>query len=287
MAGCLRRTMLVGGQGGLLSEALEPLAHAHRPLPLQVDEIRALAREILAGPTDHLLWLPASQSAGQHGYDGGDLYISKVVEALQMCENDAVLLARTAGSEFAVFAHGFDNEESALRFAQDNRKTLLNTTIELPNEIVRIRASLGVAVYPSDAMTGDVLMNYASHAMFEVQNFNRGTLMEEMRQSVRILQQCVDQLPPGATLAADAPDLLMPYRAWRSEAETALFGGSLRQVMHDNNIYMPGDVYVATEAPKGELGFYFVSDGSSRPYRMCFFRKPPQRAAFRHYYPFA
>lgn len=92
--------------------------------------------------------------------------------------------------------------------------------------------------------------------------------MEEMRQSVRILQQCVDQLPPGATLAADAPDLLMPYRAWRSEAETALLGGSLRQVMHDNNIYMPGDVYVATEAPKGELGFYFVSDGSSRPYRM-------------------
>jgi len=92
--------------------------------------------------------------------------------------------------------------------------------------------------------------------------------MEEMRQSVRILQQCVDNLPPGATLAADAPDLLMPYRAWRSQPETSLVGGSLRQVIQDNNIYMPGDVYVATEAPKGELGFYFVSDGSSRPYRM-------------------
>ncbi|WP_291442118.1 GGDEF domain-containing protein [Desulfovibrio sp.] len=138
-----------------------------------------------------------------HGYDGGDLYISKVVEALQMCENDAVLLARTAGSEFAVFAHGFDNEESALRFAQDNRKTLLNTTIELPNEVVRIRASLGVAVYPSDAMTGDVLMNYASHAMFEVQNFNRGTLMrfnpEVYRAKANILsrQERLDELLEG------------------------------------------------------------------------------------------
>ena len=138
-----------------------------------------------------------------HGYDCGDMYISKVVEALRMCENESVLLARTAGNEFAVYAHGFDNEESALRFAQDNRKTLLNTTIDLPNEMVRIRASLGVAVYPSDAMTGDVLMNYASHAMFEVQNFNRGTLMrfnpEVYRAKANILsrQERLDELLEG------------------------------------------------------------------------------------------
>lgn len=135
-----------------------------------------------------------------HGYDCGDLYIGKVVDALRMCENESVLLARTAGTEFAAFAHGFDNEESALRFAQDNRKTLLNTTIELPNENVRIRASWGVAVYPSDAMTGDVLMSYASHAMFEVQNFNRGTLMrfnpEVYRAKANILsrQERLDEL---------------------------------------------------------------------------------------------
>jgi diguanylate cyclase (GGDEF)-like protein len=138
-----------------------------------------------------------------HGYDCGDMYISKVVEVLRMCENESVLLARTAGNEFAVYAHGFDSEESALRFAQDNRKTLLNTTIDLPNEIVRIRASLGVAVYPSDAMTGDVLMNYASHAMFEVQNFNRGTLMrfnpEIYRAKANILsrQERLDELLEG------------------------------------------------------------------------------------------
>ena len=135
-----------------------------------------------------------------HGYDCGDLYIGKVVDALRLCENDSVLLARTAGNEFAVFAHGFDDEESALRFAQDNRKTLLNTTIELPSANVRIRASWGVAVYPSDAMTGDVLMNYASHAMFEVQNFNRGTLMrfnpEIYRAKANILsrQERLDEL---------------------------------------------------------------------------------------------
>ncbi|MFT3959078.1 MAG: SDR family oxidoreductase [Desulfovibrio sp.] len=58
--------ILLGGQGGLLSEALEPLAHARRPLPADADEIRTLAREILAGPTDHLLWLPSLKSDAQN-----------------------------------------------------------------------------------------------------------------------------------------------------------------------------------------------------------------------------
>ena len=69
LEGCVagpQNIMLLGGQGSLLGEALEPLAHAHRPLPLQADEARALAHEILAGPTDHLLWLPASQSGVQN-----------------------------------------------------------------------------------------------------------------------------------------------------------------------------------------------------------------------------
>ena len=39
-------------------------------------------------------------------------------------------------------------------------------------------------------------------------------------------------------------------------------------MIKDRTLYPAGDVYVATEAPKGELGFYFSSDGGSRPYRM-------------------
>lgn len=92
--------------------------------------------------------------------------------------------------------------------------------------------------------------------------------MEELRQSTRILQQCIDALPPGPTLAEDAPDLLMPPSRWHGTPETTLYGGGLRAVMRDRNIYMAGDVFVSTEAPKGELGFYFISNGSSRPYRM-------------------
>lgn len=93
--------------------------------------------------------------------------------------------------------------------------------------------------------------------------------MEEMHQSARIIQQCIDQLPPGPIIGPDAPDLVMPNKVpARIEASTNAYGTGLIKLIRDRNVYGSGDVYVATEVPKGELGFYFVSDGNNRPYRM-------------------
>ena len=93
--------------------------------------------------------------------------------------------------------------------------------------------------------------------------------MEEMLQSVRIIQQCIDQLPPGPIFGSDAPDLVMPFKApARVEAQAGNYGGGLVKLVRDQKLYLEGDVYVATEVPKGELGFYFISDGNNRPYRM-------------------
>jgi len=93
--------------------------------------------------------------------------------------------------------------------------------------------------------------------------------MEEMHQSVRIIQQCIDQLPPGPIAGPDAPDLVMPNKASaRIEAATNAYGTGLIKLIRDRNLYVSGDVYVATEVPKGELGFYFIADGNNRPYRM-------------------
>jgi NADH-quinone oxidoreductase subunit D len=64
--------------------------------------------------------------------------------------------------------------------------------------------------------------------------------IEEMRQSVRIIEQAMEQLPPGP-VSTKVPSLISPP---------------------------PGDAYVAVEGPKGELGYYIVSDGSPKPYRM-------------------
>lgn len=93
--------------------------------------------------------------------------------------------------------------------------------------------------------------------------------MEEMHQSIRILQQCIDHLPPGPIIGPDAPELVMPNKAKaRVEAGSSVYGTGLIRLVRDRNVYISGDVYVATEVPKGELGFYFISDGNSRPYRM-------------------
>lgn len=112
-----------------------------------------------------------------YGYDNGDLYLSRVAEVLSACTYGTSFLARLAGNEFAVYAHGFNNEDDAFGFAQGCQKTLLNTRVMLRNEEVWIRASSGAAVYPHDALEGDILMNCAYHAQLEVKNRNRGTLM--------------------------------------------------------------------------------------------------------------
>ncbi len=89
--------------------------------------------------------------------------------------------------------------------------------------------------------------------------------IEEMRQSNRIIRQCLDMMQPGPITTDDAryaiPEKMNVMKNMQSLAH--------QFVLMSKWVPMPkGEVYVATEAPKGELGFYIVSDGSGRPYRI-------------------
>jgi NADH-quinone oxidoreductase subunit D len=106
-------------------------------------------------------------------------------------------------------------------------------------------------------------------------NYDRYLIrMEEMRQSVKIMRQCLEKLnTPEGSGPVSSPDgkIVPPKRAEMKRSMEAL--------IHHFKLYTEGykvpagEVYAAVEAPKGEFGVYLVSDGSNRPYR-CRLRAP-------------
>ena len=98
--------------------------------------------------------------------------------------------------------------------------------------------------------------------------------MEEMRQSVRIMKQCIQKLraPDGQGPVAIQDNKIFPPR--RAEMKR-----SMESLIHHFKLYTEGfrvpagEVYAAVEAPKGEFGVYLVADGSNMPYR-CKIRAP-------------
>jgi NADH-quinone oxidoreductase subunit D len=88
--------------------------------------------------------------------------------------------------------------------------------------------------------------------------------VEEVRQSIRIMKQCLKDMPEGP-IASDDRKVVPPKRAEMKQSMEAL--------IHHFKLYTEGfkvpegSVYVATESPKGEFGVYLVSDGTNKPYR--------------------
>ena len=88
--------------------------------------------------------------------------------------------------------------------------------------------------------------------------------MEEMRQSVRILEQAAERLPDGPVNVDDPRLILPPKSKATSEMESMIH--HFKQVMEGPRPPI-GETYVAVESPKGEKGYYFVSDGTAKPVR--------------------
>jgi NADH-quinone oxidoreductase subunit D len=91
--------------------------------------------------------------------------------------------------------------------------------------------------------------------------------VDEMRESVKIIAQCLEGMPGGAWIADDRKVVLPP----REELHT-----SMESLIHHFKIVTEGyrvpegEVYVAVESPRGEFGCYLVSDGGPRPWRVKF-----------------
>jgi NADH dehydrogenase (ubiquinone) Fe-S protein 2 len=94
--------------------------------------------------------------------------------------------------------------------------------------------------------------------------------VEEMRQSIRIIQQCLNNMPAGEVKVDDNKIVPPSRKEMKSSMEALIHHFKL---FSEGYPVPPGATYTAVEAPKGEFGVYLVSDGTSRPYR-CKIKAP-------------
>ncbi|MFC3581252.1 NADH-quinone oxidoreductase subunit D [Sphingomonas hylomeconis] len=88
--------------------------------------------------------------------------------------------------------------------------------------------------------------------------------VEEVKQSARIMKQCLNDMPDGPISSLDRK-VVPPKRGEMKRSMEALIH---HFKLYTEGFHVPaGDVYVATESPKGEFGVYLVADGSNKPYR--------------------
>jgi len=89
--------------------------------------------------------------------------------------------------------------------------------------------------------------------------------VEEMRQSARIVQQTLEGMPSGP-YTADAPHVVLPDREkMKTQMEALIYHF---KIVTEGFRVPPGEVYQVIESPRGEMGYYLVSDGSAKPYRV-------------------
>jgi NADH-quinone oxidoreductase subunit D len=108
----------------------------------------------------------------------------------------------------------------------------------------------GVPVYPN----GDVYDRYRVR-------------MDEMRESVRIVEQCLEGMPEGPWIADDRKVVLPPRHELHTSMESLIHHF---KIVTEGYRVPEGEVYVTVESPRGELGCFVVSDGGPKPWRVKF-----------------
>jgi NADH-quinone oxidoreductase subunit D len=89
--------------------------------------------------------------------------------------------------------------------------------------------------------------------------------LEEMRESAKIITQALEGMPEGA-LQADAPHVVLPGREkMKTQMEALIYHF---KIVTEGFRVPAGEVFQCIEAPRGEIGYYIVSDGTSKPYRV-------------------
>jgi NADH-quinone oxidoreductase subunit D len=89
--------------------------------------------------------------------------------------------------------------------------------------------------------------------------------VQELRESIGMVRQALDGMPEGP-IKADAPKVVLPDREkMKTQMEALIYHF---KIITEGFAVPPGEVYQAVESPRGEMGYYVVSDGTAKPYRV-------------------
>jgi len=89
--------------------------------------------------------------------------------------------------------------------------------------------------------------------------------VQELRESIGIVQQALEGMPEGR-IKADAPKVVLPDREnMKTQMESLIYHF---KIITEGFTVPEGEVYQAVESPRGEMGYYIVSDGTAKPYRV-------------------
>ena len=269
--------------------AVEKLLDIQAPPKAQV--IRVLLTE-LTRINSHLVWV------GSHAMDLGAqsmiMYAfrerEKLLDLFELCSGQRMMtsyfriggLAQDIPEGFEAkvreiaetFPDRFDDYERLLT----KNRIWLNRTVGVGKISTEDAIDLGVSgpILRASGMKWDIRKSnpYSGYEKFDfdIPTGENGDVydrylvrVEEMRQSIRIVKQALDGIPAGDYVARVPGVVLPPKEEVMSNIEALIFQFKL---VVEGFTPPVGEVYHSIEGPKGEIGYYIVSDGSNKPYRV-------------------
>jgi NADH dehydrogenase I D subunit len=174
-----------------------------------------------------------------------DYFVPKIDEYVVFLEKNRIWLARTKG--VAVIS-----AEDAVNFGLSG-PTLRGSGVDYD-----LRKYESYGAYPRCEFSVPIGKNGDTYDRYWVR-------VEEMRESVKIIRQCLEQMPEGPIMA-EVPSVTLPPK---NRVFTNLESMIQQFKLFSQGFQAPaGEIYCGTEAHKGELGFYIVSAGGGKPYRL-------------------
>jgi len=110
-----------------------------------------------------------------YGHDIGDAVLRDSAKRILSCLRKSDSVARFGGDEFVVLLHEVLNEQAALNMAQKIHESL-QQPLTIDGHVIKVGASIGVALYPSHSIDEEELLNYADLAMYHAKNCGRNTV---------------------------------------------------------------------------------------------------------------